>query len=150
MSFLFPLLLKHLDRNEEFLEQHCQKNMTAWCLGTRQTCQNLDRITRHQLPNIGKWHSCSEHGKSQTSGLETGTLFFFSACLTIRARLVFCTKCHIHLAWLIKCLFCSLLLDWAGYLSIPSLKTNPAAPKYWSLTFRESVRNQLPTRESMR
>ena len=39
----------------------------------------------------------------------------------------------------------------ATLISISSLKTNPAAPKYfWSLTFRESVRNQLPTRESMR
>ena len=125
--------------------------MTAWCLGVRLTCQNLDRTTQHQLTNIGKRCSCCEHGKSQTNGLETGALFFFSACLAIRVRLVFCAKCSIHLAWLIKRLFCRLLLDWAGYLSISSLKTNLAAPKYfWSLTFRESVRNQLPTCESMR
>ena len=31
----------------------------------------------------------------------------------------------------IKRLFCRLLLDWAGYLSISSLKTNPAPPKYF-------------------
>ena len=96
--------------------------MTAWCLGVRLTCQNLDRTTGHQLTNIGKRCSCCEHGKSQTNGLETGALFFFSACLVIRARLVFCAKCSIHLAWLIKRLFCRLLLDWAGYLSISSLK----------------------------
>ena len=104
--------------------------MTAWCLGVRQTCQNLNRTMCHQLTNIGKRHSCGEHGNSQASGLETGALFFFSARLAIRARLVFCAKCSIHLAWLKRRLFCRLLLDWAGYLSISSLKTNPAAPKY--------------------
>ena len=36
----------------------------------------------------------------------------------------------------------------AGYLLIFNSETNPTAPKcFWSLTFRESVRNQLPTRE---
>ena len=151
ISFLFPLFLKHLELNEKILKQHRQKNMTAWYLGVRLTCQNLDRTTRHHLTNIGKRRSCCEHGKSQTNGLETGALFFFSPCLAIRARLVFCTKCSIHLAWLIKRLFCRLLLHWAGYLSISSLKTNPAAPKYfWSLTFWESVRNQLPTCEIVR
>ena len=42
-------------------------------------------------------------------------------------------------------------LDWAGYLSISNLGTNPTAPNvFWGLTFRKSVRNQLPTRESLR
>ena len=78
--------------------------------------------------------------------------FIFPLRLPVtHAHLAFCTKCHIHLAWLIKRLFCRLLLQWAGYLSISSLKTNSAAPKYfWSSTFRESVRNQLPTCESKR
>jgi len=36
-------------------------------------------------------------------------------------------------------------------LSISNLETNPTAPNiFWSLTFRESVRNQLSTRERVR
>ena len=49
----------------------------------------------------------------------------------------------------------SFSLDLAGYLLISDLKTNaacmtPKVFKNWSLTFRESARNQSPTRESMR
>ena len=41
--------------------------------------------------------------------------------------------------------------DCAGYLLIFNLETNPTAPNFlWSLTFRESVENQLTTRESVR
>ena len=47
---------------------------------------------------IGTQLSCSERGKSQDSGLVTGTLFFSSPRLAVRA------KCRVLLAWLIKCL----------------------------------------------
>ena len=129
MSFLFPLLLKHLEQNEEFLEQHCQKNTTACMMPGHQTNMpesrqnNASSITQHWKATFIQW-TWEEPG--QWTGNRN---FIFLLCLCHDS----CSSCVLHKMPHSPCLAHKLLVLQATFgLSWLSINTYNTRHESWN------------------